>query len=272
MIIKSMSRKSNSFSQLYDYLMRENDSFSFTRNSYSNSRNKKDLIREFQENYKHIKNSRGKISFYHELLSLEVNNLSLEKQKEILLDLANKYLELRAKNHISLGVLHKDKDHIHIHLMISSNEITADRRIRLSKKEFSNIQKILEDYKNEKYIELSKTNFYQESKELSKEKRQEQEIKHKRNTKTTKEQIKEDLKSTFAKATSKTYLNNHLQNLGYEIYLRGKTIGVIFEEKKYRLKTLGLDKEYEMTLNNLEKIRDREIKRARAKEDRNLSR
>ena len=42
----------------------------------------------------------------------------------------------------------------------------------------------------------------------------------------------------------------------------------IFENKKYRFKTLGLDKEYENTLKRLEKIKDREIKRQRFKDER----
>ena len=53
--------------------------------------------------------------------------------------------------------------------MISSNEIDGAKRIRLSKKEFSTIQKNLESYKNEKYSELSKSSFYQNKKDLSKE-------------------------------------------------------------------------------------------------------
>jgi len=272
MIIKSMSRKSKSFSQLYDYLLRDKDSFSFTRNAYSNSINKKELIKEFLENYSYLKNSRGRVSLYHELLSLETNNLSFEKQKEILLDLANKYLEIRANNHLSLGVMHKDKEHIHIHLMISSNELNGDKRVRLSKKEFSNIQKTLEDYKNERYKELSQTKLYQNTKETSFEKRKEQEIKHKRNTKTIKDQIKIDLQKSFSNASSKIYLNNHLKNLGFKIYNRGQNIGVIYENKKYRLKTLGLEKEYEKTLIKLEKIKDRELRRAKVKEDRTFQR
>jgi hypothetical protein len=211
------------------------------------------------------------VSLYHELISLERNNLSKEKQKEILLDLANKYLETRANNHLSFGVIHEDKEHIHLHLMISSNEIEGIKRMRLSKKEFSNIQKNLELYKNQKYIELSKTNFYKQEKDLSKEKQQEQEIKHKRKAQTIKDKIKEDLEHTFKNSTTNTYLHNHLKNLGYSFYTRGQNIGVIYENKKYRLKTLGLDREYQTLLNKFEKIKNREIRREKIKEERNLN-
>ena len=265
MIIKSMSRKSKSFSQLYDYLMRDKNSFCFTRNSYF--KDKKNLINEFMKNSEYLKNTRGKNYLYHELLSLEQNKLSLQEQKEILLDLANKYLEQRANNHLAFGVVHEDKNHIHLHLMISANEILGEKRVRISKNEFATIQKNLEDYKNQRYSELNKSSFYQSKKDLSKEKLQEQEIKYKRKKQTIKDKIKEDLIKTFKTAKSKTYLENHLKSLNYEIYQRGQTIGIIYENKNYRLKTLGLEEQYLTMLKEFEHIKEREIKRQKFKDE-----
>ena len=88
MIMKSMSRKSKSFSQLYDYLTRDTSSFTFSRNTYSNSKDKKEFVNEFYTNARHLRKARGKVFMYHEVLSLEENNLSLERQKEILLDMS----------------------------------------------------------------------------------------------------------------------------------------------------------------------------------------
>ena len=265
MIIKSMSRKSKSFSQLYDYLMRDKNSFCFTRNSYF--KDKKNLINEFMKNSEYLKNTRGKNYLYHELLSLEQNKLSLQEQKEILLDLANKYLEQRANNHLAFGVVHEDKNHIHLHLMISANEILGEKRVRISKNEFATIQKNLEDYKNQRYSKLNKSSFYQSKKDLSKEKLQEQEIKYKRKKQTIKDKIKEDLIKTFKTAKSKTYLENHLESLNYEIYQRGQTIGIIYENKNYRLKTLGLEEQYLTMLKEFEHIKEREIKRQKFKDE-----
>lgn len=272
MIIKSMSRKSKSFSQLYDYLTRDQNDFSFTRNLYSNPKDRNKLLYEFISNSKFLENSRGKNYLYHEVLSLEQNNLSLEKQKEILFDLANKYLDIRALNHLSFGVIHLDKDNIHLHLMISANEIEGQKRIRLSKKEFGFIQKEIESYKNLKYKELSKTRLYQKEKVLAKDKQTEQEIKHKRNAKTKKEQIRELLESILNKASSSKYLENSLLNNGFEIYKRGQTLGVIYEKKKYRLKTLGLEALYISKTKEFENIKQRETRREKQKADRSFSR
>ena len=270
MIIKSMSRKTKSFSQLYDYLMRDKSNFSFTRNTYSNSKNKKDLINEFLKNAKYLNSSRGKVYLYHELLSLENNNLSLEKQKEILLNLANKYLEVRANEHLGFGVIHEDKNHVHLHLMISSNEIENDKRVRLSKREFSLIQKHIENFKNQKYKELSNSTFYQNKKDLSKEKQNEQELKN-RGQKSIKDKIKEDLKNTLEKSTSNTYFENHLNSMGYKIYTRGNSQGITYQNKNYRLKTLGLENEYKSMFKKFEQKSEREVRRQKSKENKSYT-
>lgn len=271
MIIKSMSRKSKSFSQLYDYLTRDKSSFTFSRNTYANSKDKKEFIHEFYENSKHLREARGKVYMYHEVLSLEANELFLKRQQEILLDMADEYLHKRAKHHLSFGVIHEDKSHLHLHLMISANEIEGNKRIRLSKQEFSQIQQGLENYKNQKYQELKQSSFYQDKKDISKEKLNEQELKN-RGTRSIKDEIRENLRDTFSKASSSTYMENHLKSLGYEIYTRGKTQGVSYENKNYRLKTLGLEKEYQQLVKKLEKIQEREIRRQHTKDDRDYSR
>lgn len=265
MIIKSMSRKSTSFSQLYDYLTRDENSHTFSRNTYTQAHSRNEFINEFYENAKHIKNSRGKVFMYHEVLSLEINNLSISKQKEILLDLSEKYLSSRADRHLSFGVVHEEKNNIHLHLMISANGIEGEQRIRLSKEQFSQIQKDLENYKNQNYPELEQSSFYQNEKDLSKEKQQEQELKN-RGARSVRDEIKEELERTFSNATSKTYLEKHLHSLGYEIYTRGQTQGIKCNGKKYRLKTLGLELEYKQLLTKLERTQQREMKREHAKE------
>ena len=151
--------------------------------------------------------------------------------------------------------------------MISANEIEGDKRVRLSKKEFSQIQQNLENYKNQKYKELNQSSLYQNKKDLSKDTQKEQELKH-RGAKSIKNTIKEELENTFTKTTSNTYLENHLKSLGYEIYTRGKTQGVKFKGKSYRFKTLWLEVKYKQLLYRLEKIQARETKRLQAKQER----
>jgi hypothetical protein len=260
MIIKSMSRKSKSFSQLYDYLTRDTSSFSFSRNTYSSPKNKKDFINEFYANAQHIRDARGKVYMYHEVLSIEENNLSKERQKEILLDMAEKYLFQRADEHLAFGVVHEEKNNMHLHLMISANEIEGDKRMRLSKAEFKQIQQRLENYKNQKYKELKQSFMYQNKKDISKKKQDEQELKN-RGKKSIKEVLKESLRDTFLKAQSQSSLENSLNSNGYTLYKRGNTVGIIYNNKKYRLKTLGLETEYKQLFKKFEQKQERQTRR-----------
>jgi hypothetical protein len=81
------------------------------------------LAKEFNDNAKTLKKSRGKVYLYHEVISLENTKLDNKQSKEILHKLADKYISLRAKNHLVYGVIHNDTNNPHIHLMISSNEV-----------------------------------------------------------------------------------------------------------------------------------------------------
>lgn len=259
MIIKSMSRNTKSFTQLVEYLDKEAVLSRQSWNMYAG--NDKQIIREFLENSRHLENSRGKLYLYHEILSLEANNLSLDKQQEILQDLTNHYVKTRAKHHLAYSVIHNDTKHLHSHLVISANEVYGNKRVRLSKREFKSIQASLEEYKNMKYPELSQTRLYTKQKDISKSKQAEQEIKHKKSKVPTKEQIREDLEIIFNKSLNAKSLQNSLASKGYELYQRGKITGVIFEEKKYRLKTLGVDKTYSRAIKRHEQREIRQEKR-----------
>jgi predicted ribosome-associated RNA-binding protein Tma20 len=271
MIPKSMSRKDGSFSQLYEYFQKDEQQDSFSHNLYS--KNKDEIIEEFKQNSMLLKNARGSVYLYHEVLALQENDLTIERQNEILQDLTSIYVNKRANDNLVYGVIHTDTEHTHMHLMISSNKVGHNKRHRLSKKELHTIQAGLESYKNEKYKdELSPTYHYtkelkDEDKQTQKSSMSEQEIKHRRKSKTKKEILKDDLQSIFDKSLSQKALENSLQKKGYEIYQRGKTIGVIYEDKKYRLKTLGLEESYNRTLKKSEKREARQEKRANFKDE-----
>ena len=253
MIIKSLSRATKSFEALYKYLTRDDDSLLNTHNLYSSPYDKEALIKEFLENASYLKRARGKNYLYHEIISLNKNNLSSDVQQKILTDLCSKYLSLRASEHLAFTALHKDKEHVHIHLMISSNELEGQKRVRLSKKDFSNIQKELELYVNSAYPQLGNTSHYQKGKSLDKSKNSQQQREQRTVKPTKKECVQALLKELFEQSKNKELFKNHMAIVGIEFYTRGSTIGVIFEGKKYRLKTLGLLKEYEKIVEKFEK-------------------
>jgi hypothetical protein len=272
MIIKSMSRSSSSFNQLLDYLDKEKTLDRHSWNMYADRHNNDDLENEFMRNAEHIKEARGRVYMYHEVLSLEKNDLSLSRQREIIFDLANEYVKQRADNHLVYGAIHNDTKNIHIHLIISSNKVNANKRFRLSKNELAQIQSNVQEYKNSKFKELSRTNYYQNTKDPSKSKQAEQEIKHSRKKQTIKEQVNENLRTIFKKSFSKEQFNSAMKQRGYEFYEKGNTRGIKVNGKSYRFKTLGLEQSYQNTLNRFERTKSREQKRSESKKEKIKSR
>lgn len=273
MIIKSMSRKSNSFKQLLDYLMRDNPDICFDRNLYASVYARKALLKEFQHNAAFLQNARGRNMLYHEMLALPQNDLSREEQQRVLRELTEAYIDLRAKDHLVFGVMHHDKEHLHMHLMISANTIEGTRRKRLSKAEFASIQKAVEVYKNEKYPQLGSV-YYQNRKSPQKMKQSEQEIKHRREQPTLKEQIRDAMQEVFAKSYAQAQFVQQLEQIGMKLYIRGKTTGIIVNGKKYRLKTLGLEQNlnamFKQFDHNKTAQRQREQKRETRKDQRKI--
>lgn len=262
-----MSRSSASFASLYDYLTRDSDFELDGYNLYSSPHDRKAIVEEFMKNSEFLQRARGKNYLYHEIISLSKNNLPSKEQQKILQDLAQEYLSKRAGQHLAFTALHKDKEHMHMHLMISANEIEGDKRIRFSKDSFALIQKDLENYVNERYPQLNPTEHYQKSKGDKKSSRKEQEMKSRKKASSRKDELCETLRTVFEKATSEEYFKNTLKNRGMEFYVRGKTAGIVFEDKKYRLNTLGLQTEYNQFVNKLERIKNRKEKRAESKID-----
>ena len=250
MIIKSLSRATKSFEGLYNYLTRDKNSILNTFNLYATPQQKEALIKEFLDNATHLKKAKGKNYLYHEIISLNPNTLPLQEQQHILTDLVSKYISLRAENHLTFTALHTDKDHLHIHLMISANELEGNKRVRLSKKEFSTIQKELEQYLNTTYPQLGLTTHY--NKDL-------------KQIKSKKELLKSTLDDLFNNSHSKEDFKSKSSELKLEFYTRGKTVGVISEGKKYRLKTLGVLEAYEKVVARLEK--EKEPKQQHTKEE-----
>jgi len=261
MIIKSMSRKSPSFGQLVEYFNKEHydNAPSFTQNLWASAYDTNAVTNEFDHNATFLpKRSNGNF-LYHEVIALEkTEDISSQKQAQILLDLAQQYSKRRAPNQLVYGKMHKETDHLHFHLLISANGINGRKRQSLSKSAFGKIQRDVERYKIEHYPELGQEKYYdvparmqrqQETQEKVKNDEavktahQEFEFKKRTGKKSQKEQLRENLKTTFETAGSESELDHHLQQLGYKRYLHGKTEGVIDLKsgKKYRLKTLGLE-------------------------------
>lgn len=281
MIIKSLGRKASSrvtgmgakgggpFARLVDYMTRSNDHEAsesvlwhgfYGHAGMSNA----DIVHEFQMNAKRLKERKNGNILYHEMLSFSTGyKLEGQALTRAIADIGQEYLRLRASKQMAFGAVHFDTDHIHLHLLLSANEVGKPNRVRLAKKDFSDIQKAVEAYTLAHYPELSQTRVYdkdpsqKKSKERLKTQAHEQAMKARTGTMSRKEALKNRMHQFFEQAQSVEELKRLFEKEGVNLYTRGKSVGILFkepdgQERRHRLSTLGLEEHYRATNARLE--------------------
>lgn len=248
MLIKSMSRKEPSFAQLVAYLDEgaSDDRYRLTHNLYALER--ADMITELETNAQRLRPRKNGVVLYHEIVSIKrAKSLPVERQKEILHDIAQRYVELRAPECLAYGRLHEDAPHhLHYHLAISANPDGSKERHTLKKAEFRQLLIGLEAKVLLTYPELEQKVAIANNAVRAKTST-EGEVERRTKQPSDKARIAAALKGLFATVGTKQQLDAELAAAGFAFYLRGKTVGVLDRTtgRKHRLKTLGLDTEFQ---------------------------
>jgi hypothetical protein len=282
MIIKSMGRKASSkmsgtrngkssFANLVQYMTRGDEDEKcesvLWHGFYGHAgMTSAEIVSAFEENAKFLKERKNGNVLYHEILSFSRGyTLEGEKLDRAVTDIGQEYLRLRAEKQMAFGAIHKNTDHIHLHLMISANAIGRSQRMRLSKAEFAEIQKTTEAYTLTHYSELAQAPIYDRarSRERLKTQTHEQAMKLRTGELSRKESLKIKLHSLFEIATSREELTRLLQAEGMSFYTRGKSTGVLLrdadgKEYKHRMATLGISEHYQATVERLDTHETRE--------------
>lgn len=266
MIIKSMARKTPSFGQLIRYFdkgQQHRGGGFFSRNLYADTKDREAVAREFEKNYAYLPKRVNGNALYHEIIVLDQRaDVSAKKGDDILLDLATRYCQERAPDQLFFGRIHDDRDHRHIHLMISANAIKSPRRVRLTKSRFAEIQQSLENYLLERYPEAGATRIYTQSQEIERVKvtNREGQLEQRTGKASKKRHLRKVLQQQFAQATSQEELEQCLKAEKLCLYRRGKQIGIepMGEGWRFRLKTLGLAKAYQQMQERFETEQERQ--------------
>ncbi|KAA3625757.1 MAG: hypothetical protein DWQ02_21160 [Bacteroidetes bacterium] len=159
-LVEYISEKENSFNQLLGYINKEDDknfqSLTFLHNISGIPENDiAGITQAFQNNDSFRRQRKNGVVQYHEIISFSPKDREiLEKDPDILLDMARKYLDWRAPNSLAIARPHFDTDHIHIHIMISGNQYMSRETSRVSQTEFNQIKQKLHEYQLEQYPEL----------------------------------------------------------------------------------------------------------------------
>lgn len=250
MIIKSLRRKEANFDQLVYYInhgANKNGCY-LAHNFLCDPTDTESVIKQFEDNSKHLPPLKGGNYMYHEIISLPQHAKSFKNTDKILEDLAQKYIQKRCPDNLVYARIHNDTNKPHIHLAISANKVMDSKRMRLSKKGFRDIQIKLEQYKVEKYPELGNQKLYAHSHQSEKAKTTHAENQMSKAGKVTKKQHAiNSLSQAFDIAINFKELDQLLKKNQLALYQRGKTVGLmdLKTQKKYRLKTLGLDRQYQ---------------------------
>lgn len=247
MIIKSMARKEPSFRQLMAYLNKGHDraeGLTFGRNLYDEPAQGVMVVKAFERNYRFLPKRANGNALYHEVIVLERDTgLSDQRQAELLLKLAERYCATRAPHQLAYGRIHRDREHHHIHLMISSNAVRSDKRVRMSKSQFAEIQRGLERYKLERFPELGSLRIYNRDRALERTA-----------PSSRKSSVRDILNDLFRRAATEKELVRSMQAAGLRFYVHGRQTGVEVIEtgRRHRLKTLKLDEIYFKTFRRLQ--------------------
>jgi hypothetical protein len=271
MIIKSLSRKAKKFSSstgkgrgrspfetLIKYMERgiqdEDGKAVLWHNLYADERtNYEDILREFESNAERLRERKNGNVLYHEILSFSggYDHIRDDDLLRMIADIGQEYLNARASRQLGYGVIHRNTDHIHLHLMISSNDVGKTDRVRLSKKEFSTVQKDVEAIVLARYPELAQTKIYDKprAKERLKTDVHEQAMRARTSAPSRKEALKAKMHQLFEQSGSIEEMSRLFQKEGMSFYTRGKSVGVLVrdadgKETKHRLGTLGVEEHY----------------------------
>jgi len=209
---------------------------------------------EHQDSLRKLRKNSNRL--LHDIISFspdDSKNLTEEKVR----NLAFEYLNLKAHKQIAYGQIHRDKDHWHVHFMLSPNQLDTPKSVHIDRKKYFSIRKELELYQQRQYPELSKSIVFLHSKEKEKKRKVKDHIVQieKRTGKTSQvSQIQNTVKQCFDLALSKEDFIDRLLQQGYEIYYyRNKINGIKVDGKKYRFSRLGIDREHIRSLDSIEK-------------------
>jgi hypothetical protein len=246
MILKSHSRRTESYGQLIGYLTRDGavargadqEPILFRHNVFGASN--AEIVEEFKANERNRLNHRANnIRLYHDIISWRAADAE-RLTDDTIARIAGKYAELRNDSALYAGAIHRNSQHTHLHLMISAVEAFSGKSIRISKAEFQEIKQELQNYEQERFgliqsgVEHGKGSGEKGDKEYHLEERT--------GKISRKEEVRLILEESFAEAMNKDAFFENAKNNGLELYERsGRISGVDDNGRHYRFGNLGFD-------------------------------
>jgi hypothetical protein len=201
------------------------------------------MVKQFESNESKRKIERSNANIaYHEIISFHKSDTD-KLPKKVLLKIARKYAKERSPNSMVISTMHSDKDHLHIHNVISALEFATGTPVRLSKTEFKEVKKRMEKFQEKELgLEFSKVDHSKKKVQMQMLKLDIERELNLRGKRSERQEIQSKLIEVFARERTEKVYYKELEKAGLELYSRdGKIVGVQGFNKRYRLKTLGFD-------------------------------
>jgi len=268
-IIKSTSRKDTNFKQLVSYVFKhdgkQEQSFTLFQNMNGVEEfDHKQIIERFKANDTFRKQRSNGIGMYHDIISFSKGDSQFIKDNlHVLEDIGREYMQLRFPFAMGMVKPHFDKDHIHLHVVYSPNNYSSDTSVRISKNEFNQIKRSLEEYQLKHYPEL--TTSYVHSRDRFKD----LEVKSEKNSQKRfmyeqPDTLQSKVKKCVSSSKSLSEIEDKLRSQNLQPYYRKEVLqGILHNNKKYRLSTLVKDNESLKSIVKKLQLRERERLRSR---------
>jgi hypothetical protein len=205
----------------------------------------------------------------HEIISFHKNDTK-NLPPETLLNIARKYAKERSPNSIVVSTMHSDKDHLHIHQILSAVEFATGKSARLSKKEFHQVKERMELWQQKELgLEFSNVQ-HSKKKELALLKDAEYQLNLK-GKQSEKQKFQLKIAEVFGSSPNSIKFFKSLEKEGLQLYERGGSIaGIQGEKRRYRLKTLGYSKERIQEIENSKDNRLDSLKSLRSEKENHI--
>lgn len=244
-VVKILSRHSPSYASLINYILQEGKNERPEVISHNLRANTPEgYAKEFIANESFRQHFRSdQVYLFHEIISF--NGKEDDISSEAIRDIAQEYVRLRGHEGVILGAVHRDKDHVHMHMCVSALKFRTGTSFRLSKNELRELKVSFQEYHKEKYPQISKS-FPEHGKGKAYLKDAKWYALHKEQRNLLKMQINDKVRSCFEKATSQTHFLELLREGDLHHYERnGVAKGIEFEDSKFRFSGLLEPEQFE---------------------------
>ena len=244
MILKNLTRRSNT-GQLVNYLFKQekdNKPKPVLKHNLR-SRTTKGWTKELDKNFElRLNRRKDNIRLHHTIISFS-NKDKKQINTELLKDITKKYIELRGKDNLYLASSHHDKEHIHLHIVMSSTKLITGESNRISRQEFRELKLALDEYQKVKYPELVNSLPAHGKSQKLQLTDPEQKLQDREGKLSQKQVLLETVQTVYSRSKSLDNFLSELKSEGYNSYSRGGKIYGVEDEsgRHYRFKTLGFD-------------------------------